>query len=48
MTLDEIARSKFQQMPGDNFYSMQDNWKVEIEEMLSEIRYREQVRVKSS
>ena len=42
-TLDDIARSKFQEMTGDNFYSMQDNWKVEIDEMLSEIRFREQV-----
>ena len=42
-TLDDIARSKFQEMPGDNFYSLQDDWKVEIEQMLEEIRFREQV-----
>lgn len=42
-TLDDIARSKFQEMTGDNFYSMQDDWKVEIDEMLSAIRFREQV-----
>lgn len=42
-TLDDIARSKFQEMPGDNFYSLQDDWKVEIDEMLSAIRFREQV-----
>ena len=30
-------------MPGDNFYSLQDDWKVEIEQMLEEIRFREQV-----
>ena len=43
-TLDDIARSKFQAMTGDNFYSMQDDWKVEIDEMLLEIRFREEVR----
>ena len=42
-TLDDIARSKFQEMPGDNFYSLQDDWKVEIDEMLEAIRFREQV-----
>ena len=42
-TLDDIARSKFQAMNGDNFYSMQDDWKVEIDEMLVEIRFREEV-----
>ena len=31
-------------MTGDNFYSMQDDWKVEIDEMLLEIRFREEVR----
>ena len=43
-TLDDIARSKFQEIPGDNFYSMQDDWKVEIEEMLCDIRFREEVK----
>ena len=46
-TLDDIARSKFQEMTGDNFYSMQDNWKIEIDEVLSEIRFREQVSISS-
>merc|ERR550532_1835322 len=41
-TLDDIARSKFQEMPGENFYSLQDDWQVEIEAMLEEIRFREQ------
>ena len=44
-TLDDIARSKFQEMPGDNFYSMQDDWKVEIDEMLTDIRFREEVSI---
>jgi hypothetical protein len=32
-------------MTGDNFYSLQDDWKVEIDEMLSVIRFKEQVRL---
>ena len=32
-------------MPGDNFYSLQDDWKVEIDEMLEAIRFREQVKL---
>lgn len=47
-TLDDIARSKFQEMPGDNFYSLQDDWKIEIDEMLSEIQFREQVIFKTA
>ena len=30
-------------MPDDNFYDLQDNWKVEIDEMLIEIREKEKV-----
>ena len=45
-TLDDIARSNFQQMPDANFYSMQDDWKVEIDEMLSDIRFREEVKAR--
>ena len=42
-TLDDIARSKFQELTGDHFYSMQEDWKVEIVEIFSTIRFREQV-----
>ena len=42
-TLDEIARSKFQQMTNDNFYSLQDDWKLEIDDMLKNIRAKEHV-----
>lgn len=41
--LDEITRSKFHKMPDANFYTLQDDWKVEIDEMLIEIREREKV-----
>ena len=41
--LDDLAHSKFHQMPDDNFYDLQDNWKLEIDEMLIEIREKEQV-----
>ena len=44
-TLDEIARSKFHQMTNDSdFYSLQDDWKREIDDMLNNIRAREHVR----
>jgi hypothetical protein len=33
-------------MPDDNFYDLQDDWKVEIDEMLIEIREREKVSMK--
>lgn len=42
-TLDEIARSKFYEMPNDNFHSLQENWKLEIDEMLKDIRIRKSV-----
>jgi len=41
--LDEVARSNFQQMNDDNFYDLQEDWKAEIDEMLAEIRQKEQV-----
>ena len=41
--LDEVAHSKFHQMPDDNFYMLQDDWKLEIDEMLIEIREKEKV-----
>ena len=48
-TLDEIARSKFHQMTNDSdFYSLQDDWKLEIDDMLNNIRAREHVRKKNT
>ena len=41
--LDDVAHSKFRQMPDDNFYDLQDDWKVEIDERLIEIRQKEKV-----
>ena len=42
--LDEIRLSKFHQMTNDSdFYSMQDGWKLEIDDMLKNIRAREHV-----
>lgn len=43
-TLDDIAHSKFHQMPDDNFYTLQADWKVEIDEKIIEIREKEKVR----
>ena len=42
-TLDDIAHSKFHQMPDDNFYTLQADWKVEIDEKIIEIREKEKV-----
>lgn len=41
--LDDVAHSNFHQMPDDNFYDLQDDWKLEIDEMLTEIREKEKV-----
>ena len=43
-TLDDIAHSKFHQMPDDNFYTLQADWKVEIDEKIIEIREKEKVK----
>ncbi len=40
-----MAHSNFHQMPDDNFYEMQDDWKLEIDERLLEIREKEKVLV---
>lgn len=32
-------------MPQDSFHSMQDDWRVEIQEMFDELRTKEKVRV---
>ena len=41
--LDELRLSNFHQMPDNNFYDLQEDWKIEINEMLIEIREKEQV-----
>ena len=43
-TLDDIARTDFHQMPNDNFYSLQEDWKAEIDDRLQDIRLKEDVR----
>ena len=42
-TLDDIARTDFHQMPNDNFYSLQEDWKAEIDDRLQDIRLKEDV-----
>ena len=42
--LDDITRSNFNQMPDDSFYTLQEDWKVEIDQILIELRNREKVR----
>ena len=39
--MDEITQSKFNEMEDDNFYTLQEDWKVEIDERLLEIREKE-------
>lgn len=41
--MDDVAHSNFHQMPDDNFYDLQEDWKLEIDEMLIEIREKEKV-----
>ena len=42
-TLDDITKSNFHEMPDSSFYTLQEDWKLEIDEMLLEIREREKV-----
>lgn len=42
--LDKIQRSEFTQTPHESFHTLQDNWKVEIEEVLHGLRTKEKVR----
>ena len=35
-------------MPDDNFYTLQDDWKIEIDEKLLEIRVKEKVQISNS
>ena len=39
--LDKISRSYFVDTPNDSFHSMQDNWKIEIEAMLDDLKSKE-------
>ncbi|KAK6621321.1 hypothetical protein RUM43_011627 [Polyplax serrata] len=39
--LDQIQRSEFTQTPHESFHTLQDNWKVEIEEVLHDLRMKE-------
>lgn len=41
--LDRIQRSEFTQTPHESFHTLQDNWKVEIEEVLDGLRRKEKV-----
>ncbi|XP_041352732.1 mitogen-activated protein kinase kinase kinase 11-like isoform X2 [Gigantopelta aegis] len=39
--LDEIAQSSFMNTPQDSFHTMQEDWRLEIEQMFDELRSRE-------
>ena len=41
--LDEIATSPFVTTPQDSFHTMQEDWRLEIEQMFDELRSREKV-----
>jgi mitogen-activated protein kinase kinase kinase 9 len=45
MALDEIVHSAFTQTPHESFHTMQDDWRVEIEEVLLGLRMKEKVRM---
>ncbi len=42
--LDSISHSKFRETPHESFHIMQDDWKVEIEEVLLGLKMKEKVR----
>lgn len=44
LSLDRIQRSEFTQTPHESFHTLQDNWKVEIEEVLHDLRMKEKVK----
>lgn len=49
MSLDEIVHSAFTQTPHESFHTLQDGWKVEIEQVLDELKMKEKVKnIKSS
>lgn len=44
--LSAIEEAVMATMPQDSFHSMQDDWRVEIQEMFDELRTKEKVRVR--
>lgn len=44
--LDKIMHSTFTKTPHESFHTMQDNWRVEIEDVLSGLRKKETVFIK--
>jgi hypothetical protein len=42
-SLDRVAHSNFKSLPGDSFHLMQQDWKLEIADRLTEIRVKENV-----
>lgn len=42
-TLDEIKMSSFVNTPQDSFHTMQEDWRLEIEQMFDELRLKEKV-----
>lgn len=46
--LSAIEEAVMATMPQDSFHSMQDDWRVEIQEMFDELRTKEKVRVGGS
>lgn len=44
MSLDEIVHSAFTQTPHESFHTLQDVWKVEIEQVLDGLKMKEKVR----
>lgn len=43
VSLDNIMHSAFTQTPHESFHTMQDNWRIEIEEVLNGLRMKEKV-----
>ena len=44
-SLEEVKSSSFMTTPQDSFHSLQEDWRLEIEEMFDELRIREKVTV---
>lgn len=42
--LDQIKHSAFTQTPHESFHTLQDVWKVEIEQVLDELKMKEKVK----
>lgn len=42
-SLDAIVHSAFTQTPHESFHTMQDGWRIEIEEVLNGLRMKEKV-----